>query len=59
MRQHRIITKIYGGANARPVLLRLLIPPGRNVLGYRTKNSIQKNFIKFKLDTCTVVDIFQ
>jgi len=37
IRQQRIITKIYGGANERFVLLRLLMPPGRKVLGYRSK----------------------
>ena len=31
--EQRIITKIYGGANARFPLLRLPTPPGKNVLG--------------------------
>lgn len=40
IRQQSIITKIYGGANARPLLFKLLIPPGKNVLGYKEKNYI-------------------
>jgi hypothetical protein len=47
IRPHRIMTKIYGGANARVLLFRLLIPPGKNVLGYRKKNQKKSSYILF------------
>ena len=39
MSPKRIMTKMYGGANARSLLSRLLIPPGKKVLGYQQKKS--------------------
>jgi hypothetical protein len=58
IRQQRTMTKIYGGANARLLLLRLLIPPGKNVLGYRRKKSTI-SFLNSNLNTCPVDDIIQ
>ena len=47
IREHRRITKIYGGAKLRFESFKLLIPPGKKVLGYLTNEKKTKVNISF------------
>ena len=47
IREHRRITKIYGGAKLRFESFKLLIPPGKKVLGYLTNEKKQRSIFHF------------
>lgn len=58
IRQQRIITKMYGGAKPRFGSFKLLIPPGRKVLGYsKEKQCSFRMWLLSQLITCAVVAI--